>query len=261
MCDQNLVLQELLSTEATYLELLLTVTDAIIIPLREQNILDPAELNLMFGPWSLIYGVHKELYENLTRAINNNNFEEVGQILVEFCELLVVYESYVSSFEVSMSRRAFLISTNKRFAQFAEDIRRDIRCVCGLESLLIAPVQRVPRLRLLIEQLHKDAPEDTPAGRAFAQCARTISRAAQGINEAMNVRDNRRAVMEAMLSLDSKTRVNLVGDGTRRLVLGGDLSRIRKKGKESEVRVWLFSDRFIVVEKISQTTQKICIIK
>ena len=54
-----------------------------------------------------------------------------------------------------------------------------------LQSLLIMPVQRVPRYKLLIRELVKETPADHPARPALDEAAELIGAAAKQINEAL----------------------------------------------------------------------------
>jgi hypothetical protein len=48
------------------------------------------------------------------------------------------------------------MTSNKKFMQVVEEAVKDPRCFgLGIESLLIAPVQRIPRYRLLFSELLK----------------------------------------------------------------------------------------------------------
>jgi hypothetical protein len=48
------------------------------------------------------------------------------------------------------------MTSNRKFMQLVDDAAKDPRCVgLGIESLLIAPVQRIPRYRLLFTELLK----------------------------------------------------------------------------------------------------------
>ncbi|KAL1521858.1 hypothetical protein AB1Y20_021509 [Prymnesium parvum] len=116
---------------------------------------------------------------------------------------------------------------------------------CTLRSLLIQPVQRVPRYKMLLEQLLKHTPHDHadhgPATRALA----AISRLATGVNEAVRRREAVEKVVEVEKYFVGAVPLQQPG---RWFVREGKMSKQSRHGKES-VTVILFNDALLYAEK------------
>lgn len=244
------VISEIISTEKAYLDKLKTVLEVYIIPLRESNILDQTDLHLQFGHWEMIYGIHKDLYDKMVVQQASGKVN-MGKLFSDFSDYLRVYKTYVANFEVAMTKRAALVSSNRRFSTFLDRARTDSRCVAGIESLIIIPIQRIPRYRMLLEQLLKYTSQLDPEYNSISESLSKVSEAANINNEAIKVQENKRYIMEVMMAIEIKSRPNLLDNPSRRLLKCGSLRRQTKRGKsDKEFMFWLFSDKLIYGEPI-----------
>lgn len=125
-----------------------------------------------------------------------------------------------------MSRRGYLLTSNRKFADLVEKGRQDPRSVgLGIESLLILPVQRIPRYRLLLVELLKFTPECVDEYKATSSALDKIGALALANNEAIKDRDNKKKIMDIMMSFDTGSRINLLDEPNRRFLKEGDLQR------------------------------------
>lgn len=156
-----LVTAEIVSSEATYLNRLRTTVEVFMIPLREKTILSPVEFEGQFGKLELIRDMHEKLYEELENISQNDGPMKIGKTFKNFSHFLKMYKQYLACFEGAMLKRAKLVTSNKKFANFLELARQDPRCMgMTFESFLVEPVQRVPRYRMLLEEVLKCTPDD-----------------------------------------------------------------------------------------------------
>jgi len=95
----------------------------------------------------------------------------------------------------------------------------------SVESIFILPVQRIPRYRLLLEQLLKYTPTDHTEYDVVKRALEKISDMAMFSNEAIRARENKTKIMEIMLSINPLSRVDLLDDQDRRFIKEGILSR------------------------------------
>ena len=202
------VVNEILSSENTYVNRLRTTVDVFIIPLREKNILTNDEFKKQFGNLEIIRELHERLLQALTvsspssSSITNppstttmpsstsstttpsstssspspstssttpthisstQTIEtlQIGKIFKEFSAFLKMYKEYLAFYEGGIVRLAKLVTTNRKFVEFLEKSRADPRCLgMGIDSFLMEPVQRIPRYRMLLEELLKYTSED-----------------------------------------------------------------------------------------------------
>ncbi|XP_004347813.1 hypothetical protein CAOG_03988 [Capsaspora owczarzaki ATCC 30864] len=85
--------------------------------------------------------------------------EEVARVFVRMSPFLKIYTAYVRNFDYAMETLATLGHTSKAWRKFLRLAEADPRCHrLPLDSLLIMPVQRVPRYKLLLKELQKHTP-------------------------------------------------------------------------------------------------------
>lgn len=72
-----------------------------------------------------------------------------------------MYKEYLAFYEGGIVRLATLVTSNRKFAEFLEKARADPRSLgMGIDSFLMEPVQRIPRYRMLLEELLKYTPPE-----------------------------------------------------------------------------------------------------
>ena len=100
------------------------------------------------------------LYEELSTA-QSDGLLKIGKIFKDFSYFLKMYKQYLACFEGAMLKRAKLLTSNKKFSNYLEEARQDPRCMgMSFDSFLVEPVQRIPRYRMLLEELLKYTPQD-----------------------------------------------------------------------------------------------------
>lgn len=153
------VVREIISSEETYVKRLHTTIEVFLKPMRDTGILTAAELESQFGQIEMIH----ELHSTLLAELKSYDVQDIriGKVFKTFSFYLKMYKQYLSCYETAMVKRAKLIMKNKRFAEFLDASRSNPLC-CGMtfDSFLVEPVQRVPRYRLLFEELLKYTSED-----------------------------------------------------------------------------------------------------
>jgi FYVE/RhoGEF/PH domain-containing protein 5/6 len=222
---RSYVVLEIISTEKTYYERLQIVSDVYVAPCRNGKILDMQDVQEQFGYWDVICGIHKELYESMVRDQDAGTLQ-MGALFLKFSHYLKVYKDYLVNFDKALTRRAHLMTMNKKFVELVENGQKDPRSLgIGIESLLIGPVQRIPRYRLLLQELLKYTPEDHEEYESISKSLEKIKEVASENNEAIRQRENLEKIMEIMMKIDSRRRINLLDDPSRKLLREGELHR------------------------------------
>jgi len=82
--------------------------------------------------------------------------QKIGDIFINYASRFDIYSSYVNNYDNAISELNKLKSQNKSFAKFLQNFSNDSRTRrLTIESILIMPVQRLPRYILLIKELSK----------------------------------------------------------------------------------------------------------
>ena len=254
--QRGYVVQELIDTEKSYVAQLQLVVDVFIDPLRLENILDNIDINEQFLNWEPILGLHKQLLEQLEAGSAILGDTKVGQIFINYSSFFKMYMQYLSNFEVALTRRAELMCKNKKFLNFLDKAEKDSRCRnMGIESFLVTPVQRIPRYRMLLEQILKFTPESHEDYVNLSISLTNIIDVATANNEAIRQRESKDMIMQIMMSLDAKTRVNLLDVPTRIFIMESEMMRQCRRGKK-KFKFWLFNDKILYGEENATVVQQ-----
>jgi hypothetical protein len=150
------ILQEILASEKTYVSNLHLVVQLFISPLRVTCFLPDSALTAIFSNIEAILAVNTELVTAMRDM-------SVGDAFLRLAPFLRLYSLYANNFQKANQLVLEWTRRSSEFAGFREAQESRHEC-CGLSlpSLLIMPVQRVPRYRLLLEELLKFTPQNDP---------------------------------------------------------------------------------------------------
>jgi len=119
--------------------------------------------------------------------------------------------------------------------------------VQDITSLMITPIQRLPRYVLLLKELRKRTPDDHPDAQLLESALADVQVVADHVNERLRSHEDNARILEVQSSLWASNLngvPNLLEPG-RRLVREGTLTKVRSNGLLREVKVFLFSDIFL----------------
>lgn len=182
------VLMEIIETERSYLNGLLKLFGEYEAPLREMK----TKLNKKQENWvarltasdtiKTIVALSQRLLSKIQGMADDA--EAMAKAFVECQRDFDVYKSYVIIFSESMDYLEKLNKTKPKIAAVLDQARS--RCAgLGLDSLMITPIQRIPRYILLFRELLKNIPPSDAATRtAIEQAMRVMQDVADNINEA-----------------------------------------------------------------------------
>lgn len=139
-------IKEVLETEKFYLKSLEKLIQHYIEPLKP--ILDNTTHNILFGHIEMIHNLNRELLMELEADLNN-----VGSAFLRLGPFLKLYSVYAFDYKKVLLTLQELQDKNVKFKSFLDrtESRPDVHA--KLNSLLILPIQRVPRYKLLLQQV------------------------------------------------------------------------------------------------------------
>jgi hypothetical protein len=241
---RGFIIEEIIATEKTYYSRLTATLDVYVVPLREKGVLDMKDIQQQFGYWDVMVGIHKELYETMVKGKEAGNCP-MGQIFLGLSAYLKIYQNYLVGFDGALTRRADLMTRNKDFAKFIEQAQQDPRAFgFAIETLLIEPVQRIPRYKMLLAELLKYTEDDHEDRPKIVEALGKVADVAMQNNEAIRQRENSEKLMEIMMSIQPAKRINLLDNPKRKLLRkGGLLRQCRREVKP--FTFWLFTDKLL----------------
>lgn len=144
------LLSEITETEECYVAQLEVILEFFIKPTLEKKLLAPEHFETLFGNIKTIYKINKELLTELRKGNNH-----VAEAFSKIAPLFKCYSFYASGYKRSLELLQNCHKRNVKFAKFLEMQETRPEVQSKLSALLIAPIQRVPRYKLLLQSLCK----------------------------------------------------------------------------------------------------------
>ncbi|ORZ30943.1 Dbl homology domain-containing protein [Catenaria anguillulae PL171] len=161
-------IEEIASSERTYLEMLAVLINEFAVPLRslantKKPILQQSDVNRLFSNIDEVFALHGTLLQELETRLSTCNHQQLSDIFIHMQPYFKVYRAYVINYVVAIETLNRCAQENSEFAKFLDAAFTNPR-TNGLElrSYLILPVQRIPRYVMLLESVLKHTPHDHP---------------------------------------------------------------------------------------------------
>lgn len=165
--------------------------------------------------------------------------EGIGAVFCRYAPLFKLYGGYAKDYEqVAQLLQSYKCDSRLGFAQFLQTCQARSGSDESFESLLIKPIQRIPRYKLLLERIC----EYTRPGHCdelfLKEAVNRVAVAASLINETVRDQENLESVLEAQKKFAGQLSF-VTAD--RRLLRSGKLTKMSTKRRE-EVMLHLFND-------------------
>ncbi|XP_073986302.1 rho guanine nucleotide exchange factor 17 isoform X2 [Rhodnius prolixus] len=261
------VVVELYETERSYVESLQILVMKYLQPLKSSEysgLVDVATVDEIFYKIPEILAHHEVFLEELRKRLENWDInQKVGDLFLDtFTKQSVIdtYTEFINNWENAKEAIKTTSHSKPAFARFLDAMAREHKGKLALDSLLIMPVQRIPRYELLIQTLikhtddaHGDASKLTAAQQAVHELAVTIN---LGQHKTLNPRSS---------NCQELTQIESIIDGLaglsspERTFLGHDQVSITTSQGRKERALFLFSDLLVIttIKRRSGTIRKI----
>ena len=183
-------------------------------PLATNKLISKEDHSIIFNGVEEILQINNEfLKTNLeplsSSAIEKKKFSrrltetsrEVGRTFKLFAPIFSMYSRFVSGYEKSSDKLIELKSTKKKgstkFLTFLNEQSSKKTNGKTIESLLISPIQRVPRYKLLLQELLKHTEEDKSDHADLKLALASISEVALKINASIAVDQEKDTMLQA----------------------------------------------------------------
>ncbi|XP_032792326.2 FYVE, RhoGEF and PH domain-containing protein 3 isoform X1 [Daphnia magna] len=232
------VLDEIISSEESYIKQLDMLLNGFVRPVRDKNTIPKHSFSAIFGDIEPLYSLNIVLHDELQKS------ENVGSAFLKIAPYLKLYSTYAHDYELATRSLQALRKSNKAFEAFVSQQERLPHISRKLEALLIVPIQRVPRYRLLLTELiaHTDQTEEeyTILNAALKQ----VEAVAHHINEQIREQENVQRMIRIQRSL-AQGNPKIITPG-RRLIKEGSLRKVSADSESAHHRYFiLFNDMLL----------------
>lgn len=222
---------ELLTSEVSYFNGLNLLSGHYIRPLRKLRIISNEDVKKIFANAESLESISKELVAKLqTRLAHwDVNTTLIGDVLVEMFSYLMMFEPYFKSRKRGNEVKMKLEKNNEKFRNFLAKVS----CNHTLDSLLLMPIQRVPRYELILKELVKRTHEDHPDYENLKEAQSKAQKTAEALNEHIRQIENETKVVEVMKSFPND-ELNLIRPAATQYSTGKLYGSVRLRKHERD---------------------------
>ncbi|KNE64709.1 hypothetical protein AMAG_10059 [Allomyces macrogynus ATCC 38327] len=252
---------EIVSTEATYVEMLQVLLNKVVYPLRDAVRLtkrppvSAEDVHALFGNLDEICTFHQTLLTGLQERVAFwDDEQKISDIFLTISPFLKMYKLYLQGYPHALETLNRLRTGPVR--QYGE-FQRLIQAAhaspefkgLDITSFMILPIQRIPRYILLLEQLVHYTDEHHPDYEGLSQCVKELRRTADHINEELKRFEAQKRVVDIQSRLVGRpSNLPPLVTAARRFIAEGDvLTPMLMVNDERSIIV--FSDLVVIARR------------
>ena len=273
-----LIASEMLSTEESYVKELRIIEELFHERIESEKLFSQEVLKQMFANVRTMYQFHqqfllpslqermaawkeqKEKFIIKNKGTNDDSQQKVGDIFVEKAPFLTMYTTYIENFDNAMNTIDKQRKRNKKFAAIMDEIQAAPELHrLSLQHHMLAPVQRIPRYKLLLEDYIKRLPEDSSDLESATKALELVEKAASHSNDTMKRMEHMKKMMEvedllgrAIILSDRPTR-EFIKEGKVSKIATGRGDTLKDTMKDMNRYLYLFDDILLLCSTNSLT--------
>ena len=176
---------EIVATEERYSEQLEQIVSCYLLPLQQAGVLKADAEKRIFINVNVLTKLHFEFLRTLRASMESGPGGEdmVGKAMLDITPMLTLYIEYINRFhDGGVLLRE--LAEHRRFRKALEKCSHsNMSGIAGLETLMVCPVQRVPRYVLLLREVLKFTPEGHPDRQQCQRAHEEMEKVTSFINE------------------------------------------------------------------------------
>ncbi|KAJ1657924.1 hypothetical protein IWQ61_002743 [Dispira simplex] len=190
---------------------------------KYRGILSSTEIKSIFSNVDSLLMLHRDhLLPELEQCVQQQD-ERLGNVFLRNSAFIRIYSVYVNNFDNATELLTDLEKQRKKFTKFLALARRHSdHNQLNLLGYLLLPVQRVPRYKLLLEQLLETTPRDHPDYPDLVRALEEVRDRADEINEKKRDQERNVKVIQIANQIRGSQRIQLI-QPHRRFIRRGTL--------------------------------------
>ncbi|XP_038049889.1 rho guanine nucleotide exchange factor 39-like [Patiria miniata] len=232
------IICEIFATERKYQSHLAIIVQHFLTPLESLGLIPADDHRIIFENITAIQAVNRELLAHMEE-------QGIAQAFIQLAPFMKVYCAYVNNFEKASQKLQDWERKRAAFVQFLREQEGKPECAnLTLHALLITPIQRIPRYKLLLEELLSSTDENHEEYEQLQEAAARMTEVTYGINEYIREHENFQKMLLIQTSLTGGAP-RIIAPG-RKFIREGTLMKVSKKGSSAHERMFfLFNDMLI----------------
>ncbi|KAJ8670649.1 hypothetical protein QAD02_001908 [Eretmocerus hayati] len=245
-------IQEILSSEVKYLGQLEIIKEYFMKPMLEKKLLSQTAYTTLFENIDTLYNVNGELLRELKQ-----NPENVANAFCKLAPFLKLYSVYAYNYKRALVLLQDIQQNDPVTSEFISNQETRPEVGNKLSALLIAPIQRVPRYRLLLQEVIRHTLPRQKEYNDLQASLVEIEKVASHINALVAEYEDTQKLLELQKRISGRG-VSLVKPG-RKLIRQGPLMRVSRRGNSSFRRHFvLLSDTLLYCKGEPDSSLTVC---
>lgn len=253
------VVEEIYTTEETYVSQLQALVELYVHPLRvacvdpnQEAILEEKEVNVIFRNLEMIALLHTKFLLAIEERWNDWHDQQIiSDIFITWAPFFKCYTTYVNDHDDASELVSEILRSDKRrhekFQIFERAAKHHPKAHGeSLPSLLITPIQRIPRYKLLLREVVKNTPPDHTDYNNLCKALESIGEIATHINEELRATEKRRLLLR--IQEEFLPKEDLITP-SRVFIRKGEMTKVCRRSMRVFV-FYLFNDLLIYAEGI-----------
>jgi len=244
---RGLVVKEIIETELKYVEELRILVECFMCPIRtylnellvqhEENPDDSEESiqvylnehNTIFSNVEQLCAFNEVFLKDIKSSFDVNRGNNIGHVFAHASAFFKMYSTYTSNYSNAEKTVKKWLTTSPRLGAFIRAVELQKK-THGLQlaSYLIMPVQRIPRYKMLLNELVKLTPVTHRDYHKLTEAVSTISHVATSLNDDMKQLEQRRETVAICEQFEDMT----IMSPSRLFLKEGDLMKVCQHGKK-----------------------------
>eukprot|EP01088_Endostelium_zonatum_P015026 TRINITY_DN3510_c0_g6_i1.p1 TRINITY_DN3510_c0_g6~~TRINITY_DN3510_c0_g6_i1.p1 ORF type:complete len:1174 (+),score=355.40 TRINITY_DN3510_c0_g6_i1:92-3613(+) len=216
------------------------------------------QVRIIFSNIEVVQKLNIGLYAELTQRVAawNNETSLIGDIFVKWAPFFKTYKTYGDNFAASTALCSDIRDRGRESVEAILDAAKIKSNNLTLDSLLITPIQRLPRYVLLLTDLLNNTKPDHPDYSHIQEAVNKVKLVADDINDSIRQSESRSKFADIALRGPQFKKLVLPH---RKLIKEQLLMEKEKKqqilgkGNKSLIRIYLFSDIMVFSREKSNT--------
>lgn len=229
--NRQKIIQEIYSSEESYINRLEILIKFFKKPIEENHLIPVSVLNALFGNIETICDVNKEF---LTRLKGSK--ENIVSAFLSTAPFFKVYSIYAYGYKNVINILESMPRSNPSLHEFISRQETRPEVSNKLSSLLISPVQRIPRYLLLLKELKASTPKSSYAYTELEEAVKEMNNIVEHIETLMKEQENIGRMIKIQRCLQN---------GKPKIITPG--RKLLKEGKLDKVLKDEISPRYIVL--------------
>ncbi|ORY08250.1 hypothetical protein K493DRAFT_28902 [Basidiobolus meristosporus CBS 931.73] len=206
------IINEIISTEETYVTSLENLVQIYLLPAEANKVMSLKKSKAIFSNVESILLFHRDHLLPALRACMKEEGQCIGRVFAKHNPYIKMYSVYINNFEYALSELQSLLAKHpKRTGAYLKSaLKNPNHNQLNLQGYLLLPVQRIPRYKMLLQDLLANTLPDHPDREDLQLALEQMSTRAQEINERKREHERKHRVISIQARIKGASDIPLV---------------------------------------------------